>query len=169
MRIKATFFVSLILSLHLSPALLFAKAAYYRKTEMIRMADAIALVTIKSVDSTAVKGGTWTYREVASAQVEMVLKGTLANEIKLYGGEDFICAQCHYTEGRFLVFLKRDGHLLTGVNWHLSIRPINGETIEWYRNDDSIELETKPLREVFFEVEALVKKNAGGGGEQTHG
>ncbi len=146
----------LLLSLALAPSILWAKAAYYLKADMVRMAEAIALVTITSVDTTDTKGNHWTYKQVATAKVERVLKGKLPSDVKLYGGEKIICGQCHFGEGKFLVFLRHDGDLLTCANWHLSIRPITGDTIEWYKNNESLELVSKPLRQVLDEVVSLV-------------
>ena len=135
----------------------FGKAAYHGKAEMIKQAEVIALVEITKVDSKQTKGKTWTYNEVASAKVHQVLKGELANEVKLYGKENFICAQVSYKPGKFLVFLRRDKELLVGVNWHLGVRPISGETIEWLDDKKVLNTKTQDLKTVLKEIETAVK------------
>jgi len=122
----------------------FAKAYFQTGEEMIRKATVIAIVTITGVQASGVRGKTWTYRQVGDATVESVLKGDIPGRIKLYGMEDFICAQCPLSEGRFLAFLKKDGDLWTGSNWDLSLRPISGTTVAWYA-DDHTRHEMKPL------------------------
>ena len=126
---------------------------------MIKNAEIIALVDVSSVESTETKGKGWTYGEVATAKVERVLKGELPKEVKLYGKENFICAQVRYKPGKCHVFLRRDQDLLVGVNWHLGVRPISGDKIEWFSNDQSLfEMKNQDLATVLAEVEEAVKK-----------
>ena len=113
------------------------KAAYAGKPEMVRDATAVAVVEVTRVDPVEVRGGHWTYRQRAAARVETVLRGDLpkGGAIDLHGHEDFICARCEFAPGRYLVFLRRDGRLWVGSNWHLSVRPIatgpdGGETVD---------------------------------------
>src|SRR6185436_7698218 len=94
-----------------------AEAAYKGKVQMIETAEVIAVVEITSVETASVKGTYETYRQKASAKVDKVLKGKLSGSVALYGDGDFICAKCHFQAGRYLVFLQRDGELLTGNNW----------------------------------------------------
>ena len=133
------------------------RKADYTKADLVKMADVIALVTVTSVGSEALKSRPSIYREIANAKVDSVLKGDLPNDVKLYGGEEFICIQCDEAKGKFLVFLKRDGETLTG--WG----PIKGDIIPWYKNDESLELESRPLNRVIDEVRALVKQETNSG------
>jgi len=141
-----------------------AKAAFAAKAEMVQRSAAIAVVNITRVDPAAVKGQHWTYRQLATARVESVLKGDLraGDPISLHGEEDFICAQCRFAPGRYLVFLNQDSGLWVGSNWHLSVRPINtdakGEqTVEWYADDKrTLELKSQPLADVLADVRTLL-------------
>ena len=126
----------------------FGKAYFASEEEMIQRSDAIAIVTIAQVDDTQGKGKTWTYHQRAHVIVGRTLKGTLPPEISLYGKEDFICAQIHFKPGQFLVFLRKDADLLTGSNWHLSVRPINGTQIEWYAPEGGLKLSWQSLNSV---------------------
>lgn len=126
----------------------FGKARYAGEEEMINRAEVIAIVNITEVEATKAKGKQWRYSEVASATVEQTLKGALPKEVKLYGGEDFVCAQVHFSPGRQLVFLTHDGELLIGCNWHLAVRPIKGDQIEWYIEGKYMELSWQPLQAV---------------------
>jgi hypothetical protein len=150
---------SLLILLVMSfPLLANAKAAYWGKTEMIRRSEIIAIVNISVVEPTSIKGKGWTYSEVASATVERVLKGKLPEEVKLYGGENFICAQVRYKPGRHLVFLRKDENLLTGVNWHLGVRKIEKEDVQWLVDGRLFEFKSTPLSDVLAEIEAATKE-----------
>lgn len=138
------------------PLVAFAKAAYWGKAEMIKRAEIIALVTITKVEPAKEKRKAWTYSKAATAEVERVLKGRLAQTVVLHGGEDFICAQVNYQPGRHLVFLRQDEDLLVGVNWQLSVRAITGDEVEWFVNDTALELKKSPLDTVLREIETLV-------------
>ena len=124
----------------------FGKAAFYGPDWMIRNAECIAIVhiTVVHMNSPGARGKVWTYRQSASATVERVFKGALSKEVTLQGGEDFICAQVHYQPGRHLVFLKRDGHLLHAINWHLGVRPITGDQVEWFSDSGKSVLAAAP-------------------------
>ena len=139
-----------------------SKAAFYGPDWMIANAESIAIVTITGVqtNSPGVRGKVWTYRETAQATVESVLKGELPRTVTLHGGENFICAQVHYQPGRHLVFLRRDGQLLTAINWHLGLRPITGEHVEWFSDSGKsvLALAPTPLSKIIAEVRAQVAR-----------
>jgi hypothetical protein len=130
-----------------------AKAAYSLPDQMIADSEVIAVVDISRVEPTKAKGATWTYREVAHASVERVLKGELPKNIELHGNEEFICAQVRFKAGRHLVFLRRDQQYVVGSNWHLSVRPIKDDAIEWYASSKGIDLSWQPLAAVLRGVE----------------
>ena len=120
---------------------------------MIEKADAIAIVEITNVKDSNTKGKTWTYRTKGTVKVEKILKGKLPNEFTLYGAETFICASCPIAKGRYIAFLKKDGDLWTGSNWHLSLRPIKSDMVDWYVADDNrYEMESKALKKVLAEI-----------------
>lgn len=147
-----------------------AKAAFAGKTEMVDRSAVVAVVDITAVETVSVKGEHWTYQQRAKAVVKQALKGPLVAgaEITLHGDEDFICARCHFTPGRSLVFLTVDksadgSKLWIGSNWHLSIRPITadpdkGDRVEWYKDDRNIELAPAPLGDVLAEIGRLVNQ-----------
>jgi len=133
-----------------------AKAYFAPEAVMIKTAEVIAVVEITSVEpvetKTVTEAQTLDFHERAQARVVQTLKGKLPADVFLYGDESFICAQVHYRPGRFLVFLRREGGLLTGCNWHLSVRPIKGDQVEWYTKADSIEVSWQPLDAVLEKV-----------------
>lgn len=144
-----------------------AKAAYAGKAEMVRRAQVIVVVAVSRVDPVEVKGPTWTYRQLVTARVEQVLKGDLRKDADLiiHGDEEFICAQCRFAPGRYLLFLMKDGPLWVGCNWHLSVRPIatdadRGPVVGWYADDKSIQLRDQPLKSVLEDVQNLLKAAA---------
>ena len=123
---------------------------------MVKRAEVIAIVNVTQVEKVKMKGAHWTYSESAHATVEQTLKGTLPQNVDLYGGEDFICAQVHFAVGRYIVFLRRDGELLVGCNWHLSARPIKDKQAEWY--ESGVTLSWQPLDLVLTRIKNTVLK-----------
>jgi hypothetical protein len=144
-----------------------AKAAYAAKAEMIKRCAAIAVVEVTAVETVEVKGQHWTYSQKSSAKVESVLKGDLPKNaaIAIHGQEDFICAQCRFPPGRYIVFLNLDAGLWVGSNWHLSVRPITtdkqgAQTVDWYAEDKSIATKPQPLADVLSDVKRhIAEKN----------
>ncbi len=136
-----------------------AKAYFAPKDEMLKRSTYILVVNIKKVEEVETKGQHWTYRQKASALIKKQLKGDpLPKEISLYGQETFICAQVNFTTGRHLLFLRKDKELLTGSNWHLSVRPISKEnTVEWYQGQSVWDLKETPLTQVLKELEQKPK------------
>lgn len=139
----------------------FAKAYFQTKNEMIEKAEAIAIVEISAVKDSDAKGKVWTYRTKGTVKVEQTLKGELPDEFTIHGAETFICASCPLLNGRFIVFLKKDGSLWTGSNWHLSLRPITDGMVEWYVADDNrYEMKPMPLNKVLAEIKTQKENKA---------
>src|SRR4051812_21406063 len=82
------------------------KAYFAPPNVMVASSDAIAIVQITEVQEIEAKGDVFDFREIARAEVETVLKGSLQKEILLHGNETFICAQVRFQPGRYLVFLR---------------------------------------------------------------
>ena len=141
-----------------SPCL--AKARYAAdKTSMIQEAESIAIVNITNVEKANKKEKSWTYRQKATATVEQCLKGDAKGDITIYGLEDFICAQCRYETGRFILFLRKDGSLWVGSNWHLGIRPIKEKTVQWFKDGKTLfEMKYIPLDKVVDQINTVVKE-----------
>lgn len=134
-----------------------AKAAYASKNDMIRNADVIAVVQIKSLDNTEKRGSHWTFHQVSDAEILTPIKGVSEKEIKLYGGEDFVCAQCHFLPGKNLVFLNKDIGLYSGTNWHLSCIPIKDDgKMEWIEDNNRQPTVRKNLNEVISEIKKVL-------------
>ena len=155
--------VFVLTGIMLSSGVVFAKAYFSPKDEMLERASVIAVVDIIKVEDFSEKGKTWTYKQKITAKVEQVIKGDLGKEIHIYGGETFICAQCHYESGKTLVFLRRDGDFWVCSNWHFSNRPIKDDMVEWYKigSDNIYELEYQPLNDVLKEIRSnLARREA---------
>ena len=133
-----------------------AMASYKGEKETIETAQIIAIVEIGATEKVSVQGKHWHYRQKATAKIEKVLKGDLGENAVFYGAENFICAQCRFKVGRFLVFLDRDGELLTGNNWQLSAREISGDKVEWFANKRTFSTKIAPLSEVLGEIERVL-------------
>lgn len=137
------------------------KAYFAPKAEMIRRAEAIAVVNIAAVGKVEKTTEGWTYAQKATGTVERCLKGGLSGGIEIHGMESFICAQCRYATGRHLLFLRKEGNLWVGANWQPGIRPIDGDRVSWFaEDDDAFASRSVPLADVLTEIEARVKKDA---------
>ena len=138
----------------------FAKARYaQKKKDMIQEAECIVIVNITKVEKADKKEKSWTYRQKASATVEQCLKGDVEGDITIYGLETFICAQCRYEKGRFILFLRKDGSLWVGSNWHLGIRAIKEKKVQWFKDDKMFfEIRNTPLDKVIDEINTVVKE-----------
>jgi hypothetical protein len=131
----------------------FSKASYAGEDEMIERAEFIAIVNVTRVENAETKAEPFNYSEIAHATVERTLKGTLPKNVKLHGGESFICAQVHFTPGRHLVFLRRKDELLVGCNWHLGVCAIKGAQVEWFvAGKDAEERSWQPLDAVLERI-----------------
>jgi len=138
---------------------LFAKAYFAGAQEMVQGSVAIAILDISNVEAVEVKGDHWTYRERAQATVDRTLKGSLPQQVQLFGNETFICAQVRFQPGRYLVFLRKDGEKLVGANWHLSVRQIKDDQVEWYSGKQRLDLSWQPLSAVVEQVSELIKQS----------
>lgn len=140
----------------------FAKAYYARKAEMIQKAEAIVVVNVTKVEAVQKQGKPWTYSQRTTAEVEQTLKGAVTGTIEIYGMESFICARCEYKTGRFLLFLRKgDEDFWHGANWHLGIRSITDDKVNWFKDEKSLfEMTPQPLPDVVKEIESVLKEKA---------
>ena len=140
------------------PHAAWAKAYFASQSEMLKNSQIIAVVDVKKVEKADAHGVSRTYSQKATADVEQVLKGSPGKQITMYGGEDFICAQCQFKPGKTLVFLNQDNNLLIGSNWHLSIRPIENGQLEWYARDHHSPLKLTKFDDVLKSIKAKLPK-----------
>ena len=141
----------------------FAKARYADKTEMIQEAEAIVIVNITKVEEVEKKPESgWTYRQKATVEIKQSIKGELSGQVEVFGMENFICAQCKFKTGRHLLFLiKGIQGFWHGSNWHLGIRPISEDKVEWFKDDKSrFDMTQQTLSDVKTEIEEILKKKA---------
>ena len=149
-----------LISFLLSPVAM-AKAYYAPKLEMIKEADAIAIVNITDTRSEKNQGRYYWFAKVATAEIEKSLKGNLPNKFEIYWDEDFKCANCKFLKGRQLVFLRKEAiQKWACSNWYLSVRPIDKDKIEWYQSNSGLGLSNQPLKTVIkdLETELAIKK-----------
>ncbi len=162
MKIKLLILTSLIVGLEallvsFSNACL-AKAYFASQSEMLKNSQIIAVVDIKKVEKVEAAGLSRSYSQKATADVEQTLKGSPSKQIMIYGGEDFICAQCLLKPGKNLVFLNQDNNLLIGSNWHLSVRPIENGQLEWYAGEHYSPQKPTKLEDVLKSIKAGLPK-----------
>jgi hypothetical protein len=141
-----------------------AKAAFFGKAQIVKESAAIAIVEITAVEQVETRSEHWTYRQRATARVEQQLKGPIMKHqvLTLLGDETFICAQCRFAPGKYLVFLQKSGESFTGTNWQLSTRAVctveGKEQIDWYAGDDDVHaVKAMPAEEVIAEVKKLIE------------
>lgn len=136
--------------------LVFAKAYFAGKEEMILKSDFIAIVNITDVVSmeTDKQYGD----QKANASVNKILKGNAENNITFSIPCFFPCAIISVEKGLHIVFLKHEENKLSGVNWLFSYRPIKNNKVEWYSNDDTLKLEEKDLGKVIEDITEVIEK-----------
>lgn len=138
-----------------------AAVVYKSKVQMIETAEVVAVVEITNVAKVSAKGELWTYRQKASAKVQNVIKGKLPDNVSLYG-DGLICGNCRFEVGRYLVFLDRDGGLLTGNNWELSARKITGKSkknVEWLGDKGLFQKKQALLSDVLSEIAVVLARS----------
>jgi hypothetical protein len=110
------------------------EGGYHPPPEMIRRSDFIAVITIGRVTPLPkTQHPRWNYGQRAHAVVERNIKGALPRAIAIYGDENFVCQQTELSPGRYVAFLMRGlGGRLHSSNYQMGIRPIRGDTVEWY-------------------------------------
>ena len=140
-------------------SLCFSKAYFAPKKEMIQKTECIVLVEITKVEKATEKGKTWTYSQRASATVKQCFKGDVKGTIEIFGMENFACAQCQYTQGTFILFLRKDEGFWSCSNWHLGIRPVKGEKVEWFKNDENpFEMKEATIADVIQEIAVVIRE-----------
>lgn len=142
---------------HLSPRCS-AKAAYRSKTTMIHSADVIVFADIKRVEKVEKQGKHWKYRQKAVIEPIKMLKGKLPANAKIFGGENFICAQVNFKPGKALLFLKKSNDYYVGNNWHLSVRSASNGKIEWFAGSNVFGLKPQEKSKVFADVKNTMKE-----------
>ncbi len=151
--------IIILILLIIIPTQLFAEAYFAAKKEMVERAEAIAIIEILNTEKVEKKGQHWAYRQKVIGTVEKTLKGNIPADIIIYGMETFICAQCRFEKGRFLLFLQRENDFWIGSNWHLGIRQINDGKTDWFMDDTSpFKMQQQPLKEVILDIQNTLKE-----------
>jgi len=112
----------------------FAKAYHATLREMIERSDAIAIADVGPVKTIKEKGQTFNYSQESQVNLLESLKGKLPKSFTLRGGEDFICAQVHFTEGKNILFLKKENDYFKGTNWDSSCLAVKDNKVRWFNN-----------------------------------
>ena len=144
----------------LLPLLTYAKAYFAPVDEMIRDADAIAVVEILDVQPAKTEEQDLRYKDmVASIEVKDTLKGDVANVASIYIPNFFPCAVVDVTPGEFLIFLQRRDGVMTNSNWQLSLRAIHGDAVSWF-SEDNKDFSNVPLEDVRQQIEEQLRAPA---------
>jgi hypothetical protein len=115
-------------------------------------------VEISEVSKANEKGANCTYQQKASPKVERVLKGSLPNDLTVYGNKGGL-EPVGLESGRYLAFLRRDRDLWVCAQWY-SFRRITDETVDWFADDEHRTIKGVPLSEVLQDVQKILEANA---------
>lgn len=131
----------------------FSKAYHATLQEMIERCDGIAIANIGPVKQIKEKGPYFNFSKEAQVSLIESLKGKLPNTFVLRGGEDFVCAQVHFSEGKNILFLKKEndlfkGDYFTGANWDSSCLAVKNDSVRWFNNQDERHTSTQVSLEV---------------------
>lgn len=109
-----------LIALSWSVAPVTAKAYFANRQEMVERADLIVLAQIGKVQASSQPARPFNFSEEAQAKVIKTIKGSCPEEIRVLGGENFICARFHIQSGKAILFLNKTEGGYKGANWHLS-------------------------------------------------
>jgi|GEM_PF-2935213 len=163
-----TFLALFLFALILAPArVAFSAIAPWRQDELVKAADAIAIVDIHQRISPQIAGSVigngGTDVSVAltlyTSSTQEVLYGRISKEpliIQFSTG----CDLNPLEEGRYILFLKAEGHLFTPLATNFRI---NGETVFWYRkpylaDEPGPEFGQVRLKDALRDIRAIIRK-----------
>ena len=148
--VRAMLVLTVILLL---PILTYAKAYFAPVDEMIRDADAIAVIKILDTQPAKTEEQDLRYKDmVAAIVVKEAIKGDLSNVTSIYIPNFFPCAVVDVTPGEYLVFLRRRDGVMTNANWHLSLRAIHGDVVSWF-SENKKDFSDVPLTDIKQQIE----------------
>jgi hypothetical protein len=133
----------------------------FDRSELVRVADHIAVVSIEKVQKTKVHDRWWAYDQRATARVVQVIKGHLPRRIPIYAREDFICSSTNYESGRnYLVFLSEVDVLSTTNQAGGQFRIGPDSRVEWLPIDTWHEPRQMNIWAVIDEIRFLLDQRA---------
>jgi len=139
------------------PAISWAKAYFAPIEEMIRSADVIAIVQLTNIHSAKSEEAGSVYKDlVAEVKFEKIVHGTAKAQGQVYIPSFFPCAPVSAAPGRYLMFLVMRNGILTNSNWHLSLRPLKGDKVEWF-SDERKDFSSENLTTVQAKIEKVLK------------
>lgn len=145
-----------------SPQTAFSAAAAWRRDELVQRAEVIAVVEIHERVFPKISGSVLDDegRELPTAlifyatTVQEILYGAISKEpliVQFDGAGDVNL----FEKGRYLVFLRTEGHLFTPITTAFRI---HGDKVLWYRKsgDGDPSFDEVPLKDALREVKALI-------------
>ena len=126
------------------------------RADLVNRSDLIAIVTVTKVSGRKVRKGKSEFQELnARANVERVLKGAADKQVVLAYDEwvgSVVCRPPSLYEGKFLIFLKRQGTFFTRTDdWH-GQHSITTNHVRWEIQHP------QELSAAIREIEEIVKK-----------
>lgn len=155
-----------------------ATTYFQTRSELITKATAIAIIELHDSEpakpdpkadkadpfAEGAQGNTWNYTTQAKATVISAIQGKIPKDFVMYGGESFICAQTTLAKGKYLAFLVKDKDYWVGANWHLSLRPIKEDQVEWYVSEEQRSpMKFQALDQVIREIKTILSESKSGG------
>jgi len=108
---------------------------YLSMDQHISLSEMIAVVEIIDVtelpDPYDARPRSMYQPQSATAEVVAVLKGNMEKRIVILNEQRHVCDRATLRPGRFLVFLRRKEQKVVLTNGRHSLRPIQGENVEW--------------------------------------
>lgn len=114
----------------------FAKAYHATLKEMVERSDAIALADVGAVKEINEKGEPFSFTKESQVNLIDTFKGKLPKTFTLRGGETFICAQVHFSQGKNILFLKKEKDYFKGANWDGSCLLVTKNKVQWFNNQE---------------------------------
>ncbi len=152
-RASFCFMVTMLLSTGVQETA-WARAYFASVDEMIKQADAIAIVNVVSAKPAKQEEQGLQYKDlIASGDVQETVLGKLPEKIEIYVRNSYPDAVVDVSNGQYLVFLQLKNGRWSNSNWHLSMRPVQAGKVSWFSHTNSTE--QVALEQVAREIQSV--------------
>lgn len=135
------------------------KPKYKLKNDLIRQAHIAVIGEIKASKNACDPENEWTLCDFVKARIDSVLWGTTDSTLFYLSAKDFKRSQKENAENRYLMFIYEGISARTVMNWNRSNFEIKEDSVLWFKDTTTLDLEFQALEKVLVEIELIRKKS----------
>jgi hypothetical protein len=150
-RLARSFFLGVLLLLHLMPDARSTSRIYSTIEQLINRSDVIALVT---VGATGDENPRRPFHDARAAKVQQILKGELSEPLVIQHGSGRDDTLFQQGPGEYLVFLKRRDSLLVPTDGWPSSKFVSEGMVQGWCDSQRHDGPSAPLSRVVAEIES---------------